>query len=450
MENSQAREKIRCIAIDITNKLRLKKFIKRATETLRLLWKVYRKIESISKSAIISFQKELRPTVFEKLVVLDDTFPQAQPLGFRNAEINEYFQKLPLFKSFTIYPMLPGKNAWFQHGYGTDEKTFKKNKKLYAKFYPQYAERVKYLFPSRKYQFGLAYSFFLGTTHTLLPFFEKNSIDFVFTLYPGGGFGLNHPGSDQMLREILSSQCFKRVFVTQKITLNYLLDKKFCDPEKIEFIWGGVISIDFEKSPPKLFYGKTKSTFDICFVAAKYSEHGRDKGYDLFIKVAHLLKEKIDIRFHVVGNFDENDIDVRDIKNNLVFYGFQPPSFFLPFYSQMDIFLAPNRSSQLFPGNFDGFPLGIDAASTGVTLFVADDLNQNICLKNGEDFILINHDPQDIADQIIQHYKNVSLLYRIGENGREIVRQTCSAKNQTEKRIKTFQSILSKKCLFID
>lgn len=248
-------------------------------------------------------------------VIIDSTFPQKNPRGFRNTEINEYFKKIKKCASFTMYPMKPDSDAWFTHGYGMTKEEFKENKKNYLKIYPQNKKKIFLLKENKKYDFKLCYSFFLAETYTLLPFYEKNQIPFIFTLYPGGGFGLNFKKSDNMLKKIFQSKYFKGVIVTQPITKKYLLEKKLCPNKKIHYIKGGWVQFKKNEIYKKNFYKKDKPTFDICFVARKYSPKGIDKGYDLFIKTAKILCRKTkDIMFHVIGNFTPEDIDITKIK----------------------------------------------------------------------------------------------------------------------------------------
>src|SRR6185295_5830816 len=129
----------------------------------------------------------------------------------------------------------------FSHSYGMSYKQFKENKRGYLRYYPYNASRIHYLHERRNYHIGLAYSFFLGETYVLLPFYEKHHIPFVFTLYPGGAFGLDHEQSDIMLRKLFQSPMFRGVIVTQKITEDYLLRTKLCPADKITYIYGGFI-----------------------------------------------------------------------------------------------------------------------------------------------------------------------------------------------------------------
>jgi glycosyltransferase involved in cell wall biosynthesis len=279
----------------------------------------------------------------------------------------------------------------------------------------------------------------LAITYVLLPFYEKHRIPFTFVLYPGGGFGLNFDGSDKMLKKIFASPYFRGVIVTQAITRDYLTRKKLCPKDRIHYIYGGFVQFKKDELKPKRYFKKDKKTFDICFVAAKYSEKGVDKGYDLFIEAAKLLsKQTEDIMFHVIGDFDKSDIDISDIKDRVKFYGYRQPDFLAEFYAGMDIFLGPGRPFKLFEGNFDGFPLGIDAGYCGVGLFVSDELKINR-YYTAKDIVIVPLSAKTIADTIMRHYNNLDGLYDLSRRGQARTQELFDMDNQINERIKVFR-----------
>lgn len=398
-------------------------------------------LSSRAETEPVDYSQEL---ITDDIVVIDSMFPQAVPMGFRNMEINGLIEEISNFNSYTMYPIKPGAEAWFQHYYGKSEDEFNKNKTGYLKYYPKNDERVKYLYNNKRYEFKLAYSYFLAETYTLLPFFEKYNIPFVFVLYPGGGFGLNNPSSDAMLRRIFNSTCFRKVITTQKVTLEYLAKNNFCSFDKIKYLFGGYIQFQKDEVLQKKFYPVDKATFDICFVAAKYSPMGIDKGYDLFVNTAKVIaKEYPFVRFHVVGGFSENDIDVSEIQGFIKFYGFQSPEFLKEFYSKMDICLSPNRPFMLFPGNFDGFPLGAEAMSCQTALFTTDELQCNDNIFNDEEIVIIKPELSDIVEKVRFYLNNIGLLYEMSKKGQEKLYAIMDPKD----RIINVANILKETCI---
>jgi glycosyltransferase involved in cell wall biosynthesis len=388
---------------------------------------------------VFSIRRRLLPVIRDHLVILDSQFPQHSPAAFRNTEINEYFVRLHNVRSYAIYPMLPGKEAWFVHGYGVTEAAFNHNLEGYLEKYPQHAEKVRRLKKHRRYSFDLAYSFFLAETYVLLPFLEANNIPFVFVLYPGGAFGLDNDDSDAMLRRIFSSPVFRSAIVTQPLTQNYLLDNELCSADQITLIYGGFPSYRSDKVAVKQHFPADKPTLDVCFVAAKYSQSGVDKGYDLFIKVAEILATHSEkFRFHVVGNFTKEDIDVTQIDSRITFYGYQSPSFLLDLYSGMDISLSPNRPFQLWAGNFDGFPLNPDASFCGVSMFVSDELEMRGEYVHDRDVAIVSLNAEEIARDIIEYAARPSELYELGRNGMQMTQRLFDIDRQIEARLDVF------------
>jgi glycosyltransferase involved in cell wall biosynthesis len=383
-------------------------------------------------------------TIKGDLVVIDSQFPQKDPFAFRNSEINEYIQKVENFDSYTMPTTFPDTNAPFGHSYGLTHAEFVENKKGYLKHYPSNSTKLHYIFDNQNYNFKLAYSFFLAETYVLLPFYEKHKIPFIFVLYPGGLFGLNSDPSDAMLQKIMASPCFRGVIVTQQITKDYLTENNFCDSKLVHYIYGGMVQFKKNELLAKRQYGRDKQTFDICFVAAKYSERGVDKGYDLFIETAKkLAKSTHDIMFHVVGGFDETEIDVTELEGRITFYGFRGPDFLKEFYSRMDIFLAPNRPGQLFGGNFDGFPLGIDAGYCGVALFVGDELKMNHHYAPDEELVILKLEADWISDTIRGYYNDPQKLYELSAKGQVRTQQLFDLDYQVDERLKVFSEFVT-------
>ena len=307
--------------------------------------------------------------------------------------------------------------------------------KIYCKF-----------FLIRPFECKLAYFVFLGNAYTHLSLIEKFRIPFVFTLYPGGAFQLNQSASDIMLRRVCSSPYLKKVIVTQPITRKYLQENNLVENDKIEFIYGGVFPSEFyaENELEKKYFPDDKKTIDICFVAHKYTRLGEDKGYDIFVDVVKFFSLNRCINFHVVGDFDENVIDITEVKEKITFYGKQRTDFFPSFYSKMDIILSPNRPFVLGPGGFDGFPTGccVEAALCGVAVFCTDILDQNMYFENRKDIVIIKPIASSIVNIIQYFLDNANDLYSLSRNGQAKFADIFSFKSQLSPRVKIIQDLI--------
>ena len=363
------------------------------------------------------------------LIILDDLFPSLAT-AFRIAEINAILSHFPSAVAYSSWPSRRG----FHN---------------YAASYPRLARRVRRFSALRRLRGSAAYVVFLHNVFGFLEKIEEAHLPFIFELYPGGGFYLNEPASDAKLRRVFESPLFRKVIATQRITRDYLLEKKLCDEHKIEFIYGGVLLSDSlsDIRNHRARYGSEKETIDICFVAEKYMLSGADKGYDRYIECAHILCRRYpQTRFHVVGNFTQGDLDVRALGDQITFYGFRFTPFFPQFYSRMDIILSPNIPFVLCPGKFDGFPTGgcVEAALCGTAMFVTDELGMNEQrFRDGEEIVIISREPKEIAEAIEEYISNPGRLASLGQNGQRAVRRFFSLEAQMPPRFRVLSDLLT-------
>ncbi len=367
----------------------------------------------------VFIDKILKKNVKYQLAIIDSKFPSQKPLGFRNNEINFLLDNVKDSTAYCMYPISIGPKSMFSQTYGKSYQEFKYCLKKYSKYYKNHKRKIEYL-PKRLHK-KLVYCYFLSETYTLLPYLNKNKLPFVFVLFPGGMFGIDNESSDEMLKEIFSSPYFKKVIITEFITKKYLLEKKFCEEDRIEEIYTGYPSFTKEEveKEQKLYYPKDKDTIDLTFCAFKYSPMGYDKGYDLFIDTAMRLAPKYpQLRFHVIGSFDENDIDVSEIRDKIKFYGVLQKEELKKIYLKTDMFITPNRPSALYKGNFDGFPMHGTSIYWGCTILNTDEYKTNIHFKDKEEVVIIRPEINDICEKVEYLINNMDKTYEIGKNGK--------------------------------
>lgn len=364
----------------------------------------------------------------KKLTILDDYFPNPKT-GFRVSEFNYYLEKYPNSEVYST-----------RHGMHHLE---------YEAIYPQFKDRVK---PFTAFDWtgksnSLYYTVFLSNAYSFYFIYELANTPFVFELYPGGGYWINDPEIDAKLVKVLQSPLLRKVIVTQKMTYDYIVGRGFASPDKIAYIYGMVTHPQyFQTAHPKKFYGKDKTTFDICFVANKYMTMGLDKGYHIFIDVCKKLAAVAeDIRFHVVGGFDRDEINVGDINGRIVFYGMRDADFFPGFYSGMDMILSPNVPFLLIPGkSYDGFPTGccIDAGLQNVGVFCTDLLNQNAYFEHGKDIFIIPVDVNGIVDSVVEYYHDPEKLYTLSAWGQKRFREVFDFEKQMGERASVLEQYM--------
>lgn len=373
------------------------------------------------------------------ILIFDDIFPHPFS-AFRYTEYTEYL------KYFDKIKIICNGLSLF---YCKDNKNIKYLINEYLDKFPLFKSKLSAYKPTTFYKAKLIYVNFLGSVvHYDLGYSFK--VPFIVNLYPGGFLQVNNKEIDNYLKKYLCSTYCKKVIVTQDYVYDYLVTNKLCPKEKIEFIFGGVVSLELLdiKVSNKERYGFQKNTLDVCFVAQKYSEYGADKGYDTFIKSAGILAQKYDnVKFHVVGSFDKNVIDVSTIRERIEFYGTQQTNWFKDFYKNKDIIISPNIPFILGSGCFDGFPTGcvVEAGINEVAMFVTDelDMNKNRFIDDKE-IVIIKPSENSIVEKVDFYLKNPNKLKSISEAGVLKIKDLYSYEKQITSRINIIQNELDK------
>jgi len=373
------------------------------------------------------------------LLIYDDVFPHPVS-GFRHEEFSVLlsgFKKSKIILSSKSYPLLK-----------TPISDNKKHVQGLIRTNKKFKRKIVFRTGLININAKLFYCIFINNIYENIEWLEKYKIPFVFTLYPGGGFEMNDVESDFKLRKVFNSEMFRQVIVTQKVTEDYLIKNNFCVAHKIIYVFGGVVpQISLNTGIALKKYYPNKETFDIVFCAAKYMPKGLDKGYDIFVELAHNLIKKYDfVLFHVVGGFDKEEIDVSLLGNKIAFYGYQKFEDLAAIYKKMDVIVSPNKPFLYGKGAFDGFPLGtvIEAVLNGVVAIVTDELNQNTVFENEKEIMIINSDVASIEEMIISFIQNPEKLIAISKNGRKKFLEIYSNDYQMNPRIKLLRDEIEK------
>lgn len=373
------------------------------------------------------------------LLIYDDIFPH--PIsGFRYEEFRALlynFIKSKIILEPLAYPLVK-----------TEVEIHKVHIKDFISKFPELKSKLKLKNSGINVNTKFFYCIFLNNIYNNLEWLEKYNIPFIFTLYPGGGFQVGDAMSDQKMLKVFASKQFKKVIVTQLYTKNYLIKNDFCASNKIEYIFGGVVpqvSLNTDLKAKKNY--PEKETFDIIFCAAKYMPKGLDKGYDVFIELAHSVIKKHDfVRFHVVGGFDREEIDVSLLGRNITFYGYQKFEDLASIYKGMDVILSPNKPFFLGTGAFDGFPLGtvVEAVLNGVVALITDKLEQNTVFEEREEIIIIDDNVDAIEKILIDLIEHPSKLKNIAVQGRNKFLKIYSNEYQMNPRIQLLRNEIEK------
>ena len=373
------------------------------------------------------------------LIIIDDILPHNLS-SFRNVEIKEYIKKYsnivfiniskaPLNENNFIKEVIDNNIKYFQTDFNDEEL---ENIKNYINTFDKKVAMITFL------------NNIYGYDGEVLKFLEENNITFSFTLYPGGGFFINDETKEK-LKRIFASPKFYKVIVTQKKSLEYLVTNNLCPINNIKFIYGLPISPSMLKLKLKR-REYNNDAINICFVAYKYCPEGKDKGYDIFINLVKEFKNDNHYRFHVVGNFSAEDIDISDIKDKIKFYGILKTEKFIDFYQDKDILISPTRSNILYPGAFDGFPTGasVDAMLNKILLITSDPLDNNIYFKNEKDIIIIDNKVENLKLKVEEVTQNPIKIRIIANQGYKKANNLFSYRKQIISRLKIIEEMREK------
>ncbi len=400
-------------------------YIGRKMHTIYKLAYRFGYIEFLKLSSAIRY-KLARPFKC-RLAIIDDLIPN--PIGgFRSNEFAYLLNRVPDSFVFSIIGSKINKKKQFEYYKIKSVGEFRVNRAQFCEEYKLEQSRIRPFFTWTKIKPDIAYVVFLENAYYLIDYFEENDIKFVLELYPGGGFGVLTEGPEyERLKRVMASPCLQTVFVTQKLSYEFLIQQKLVDRDKIVFHYGGILSpLLFGKPEKTDRYPITKNVIDVCFVAAKYVPKGIDKGYDIFIEaaLAVLRQGKEIFRFHVVGNFDETDIPIdAEYLKYFRFYGMLKADDFAGFYETQDIIISPSRPFIRSKGQFDGFPttVGAEAGLYGVCVMLSDPLDLNVSFTNNEHLIILDNDAGQFAEKLSFLAENPDEIYRIGANSKRAI-----------------------------
>jgi len=356
--------------------------------------------------------------------ILDDFFPNLLT-GFRIAEYNAYLERFP---GLAIYSAQPD---------------FQATAAQYALRYPTHAKRIAPFRPERLAGIRFAYLNFLNNAFHFLPVLEHYRIPFVLTLYPGGGFRLGATESDAKLKRVCASPQLAHVIVTQRATGEYLATASPATAQTLVF--GCVVNPLYFSGPALAHprYGFDKDTFDVCFVAEKYTEHGRNKGYPEFIDAARAVADALPhARFHVVGGCGPDDWPLGAAAERTRFYGRLETTDLRAFFHGMDVIASPNRLMQWEGGSFDGFPTAscVEASLSGVAMVVTDELASNAGrYRPGEELLIVRPEASDVAAALLELGRSPDRLRALSLAGESRTRELFSSAAQIEPRIRVFE-----------
>ncbi|MGY1751704.1 FkbM family methyltransferase [Blastococcus sp. SYSU D01042] len=359
----------------------------------------------------------------EAIVVLDDFFPTTST-GFRIAEFDWMLRSGVVAEVMTTVPDLSTRLA------------------EYATLYPESAGQVSAYDARRLGQFSCASIMFLNNAARFLPDLERHGLPFVLQLYPGGGLHLGEPAAERKLRRVLGSPLLTHVITTQPLVTALVREITGGSVPVTEVI-GGPVGRSYLQPGPGLrtdYFGTGKDVLDVCFVAARYTADGSDKGWPVFLASLRMLAlAGLPVRGHVVGGFGPADVGPEHADLDLSFSGILSTPELRRFYLDKDVIISPTAPGRLAPGAFDGFPTGacVEAALCGVAVVATDPLNQNRLYTDGTDIHMPSADPDAVVARILDLVAEPDGVRRVAQAGLRTTRRTygVDAQLRTRRRV---------------
>ena len=318
----------------------------------------------------------------------------------------------------------------------------------YAALYSQTSSQVS-VYDSRRFgEFECASIMFLNNAAHYLADLERNGLPFVLTLYPGGGLNIGTPATQRALEKVLASPQLRHVITTQPLTTELVRTMTGGSVPVTEVI-GGPVGMSYLQPGAGLrtnYYGTGKDVLDVCFVAARYTADGSDKGWPTFLETVRMLAVAgLPVRGHVVGGFTAADVGPEYADLDLTFSPVLSTPELREFYLDKDVIVSPTAAGRLAPGAFDGFPTGasVEAALCGVALVITDPLEQNRLFTEGRDVVITQADAGEITQRIFAVLAEPDGLRRLGQEGLRTTRRAYGVDAQLSSRRRVLEAVRS-------
>ena len=211
----------------------------------------------------------LRRVARPRIAVLDDLFPHPMS-GIRFEEFSSYLDEMP---EVSVSVHCDGDAFRLAGGPRPVEVVIAEHLAAHSR----HIGRVHPLRPGQLPDADAYYAVFLHNISRYLDAIERSKKPFAFTLYPGGSFRVGKKSSDDKLDRVCNSPFLRKIIVTQRYTLDYLLKRHPQSESKFCYLPGGVIPrLAFHAPKNRKHFGVDKDVLEIGFVANRYTPKGED------------------------------------------------------------------------------------------------------------------------------------------------------------------------------
>jgi glycosyltransferase involved in cell wall biosynthesis len=179
------------------------------------------------------------------------------------------------------------------------------------------------------------------------------------------------------------------------------------------------------------------------FIVGYAGLHGLAQGLETVVEAARLLRDDVDIEFHLYGDGPKKQELIRLSKEgqiqNITFFSPQPAKRMPEIFVSFDVMLVPLKNLPIHRGAIPSKLLEAMAAAVPI-LLLAEGEAKNIVQQAECGVVLAPENPQLLAEAVRELYHNDSLRKRLGQNG-----QQYSYRHYNCQRInKRFEGLLAK------
>ena len=367
------------------------------------------------------------------LAIYDDLFPY-RVSGFRLTELTSILRHIPSSHVYTTLSSL----TWLQLEDNRDQILSD-----WHAFDADIADRLSVIDGADSLPRAEAfYTLFINNAWDLLPVARRTKTPFVFTLYPGGGLRFNDPEVDEKLREVLGNPLMQRVIVTQPAVLEYVNSHAFTSPDRIEYVFGGVLR---NSALAPAIAVRRIDGLHLGFVAHRSDPAGLDKGLDVFIDTVQALRASgTEVPAHLSGPWQTTDLARVTDPDCFVLHGLVSNHELGKALQQIPITIFPTREGVLADGAFDGFPTGaaVEAGLAGSAVLTTNPLGQPTPLVAGRDYMEIEPSVSSVLAAIDYLRQDPDRLTAMRLSGRAAMTRTYGIETQMGPRIACLQDAL--------
>jgi len=265
-----------------------------------------------------------------------------------------------------------------------------------------------------------------------LPLFKKLNRPIVFTFHGVRIFDKSRPFEIAMIEKGLKK--VDKITCVSKYLVRLLENSGISISNRPITIYNGVDITEIrENSVPKI---ALEGEFRLLFPGgAKLF-----KGGDLSIKSLPSIKKEVpNVHLYFAGAVPEkhtlrNLVKERKLEQNVTFLGFLPPQRYYQVLSSTDLLV--------FPSQDEGLPMVLlESMALGKPVIATKSGGIPEVIKDGQNGILVERNPNDIADAVVTLYKNKDLYEEISQRNIKSVR-AFDWNNIADKYIELYETLI--------